>query len=273
MIAAQRQVKTVRVDGRANHELGEALNAAFAWWREAGVDCDFADIPTHWLAAPEDAESIAGQPAALPSALPTGPSASAIAARANQRAAAAPAFIPENLPTDLPGFTDWWLAEPLLDGGRSGGRVAPRGPVGADLMVLVPYPEEADDSARLLSGPHGRLLDAMLAAMAIAPDAAYVASVLPRHTPHADWAALHTQGFAAVVSRHVALVAPRRLIAFGGTILPLLGHDPAQKTDSLFLFNHEEGTIPLLTERGFDGLLQKAAWKARFWKRWLDWMD
>lgn len=173
-------------------------------------------------------------------------------------------------PRDLASFAEWWLTEPSLDGGAARGRVPPRGLAGAALMVLVAAPE-ADDADHLLSGPQGRLLATMLAAMGIAPDQVYIASVLPRHTPLADWGGLAAGGIGAVLGHHVALVAPARIIVFGGNILPLLGHDPAQKTAVLRYFNQEGPSVPLLAAHDLGHLAGRPGAKAAFWWNWLEW--
>jgi len=172
-------------------------------------------------------------------------------------------------PRDLVGFAQWWLTEASLDHGVREGRVAPRGPAGAALMVLVGHPEPTDGE-RLLDGPEGRLLDAMLRAMGIAPEAVYVAAALPRHTPAADWADLARRGLGAVVRHHIALAGPQRLLVFGSGALSLLGNDPAQSAQNSSQFYHEGRSIALLGARDL-GLLARSAWKARFWHDWLDW--
>ena len=43
------------MDMPRDHTLGESLAAALDWWREAGVDGDFADEPRNWLEKPEAA--------------------------------------------------------------------------------------------------------------------------------------------------------------------------------------------------------------------------
>lgn len=257
MIAALRQVKTLNMDWRANLPLGEQVEAAIDWWRDAGVDGDLLAEAQNWLAEPESpaagqAQAMAPRPA--PVAPPPEPARPALAADA--------------LPADLPGFIDWWLAEPLLDDGRTTGRVPPRGNTGADLMVLVMHPE-AEDRENLLSGPQGRLLDAFLSAAGIAPDRAYVASALPRHTPHADWADAQARGLGLALARHVTLVAPRRLIVFGGNILPLLGNDLPNSADSLRRFNQGDVSVPLLAERDLAAYVERPRGKAGLWQRWL----
>lgn len=239
-------------------DIHQQIAAAFDWWREAGVDSDFADEPKNWIAPAEpavDAQAPFPPPRQFVAPAPAVP--------------AAPALDLSALPADLPAFIDWWLADPLLDAGRTAGRVPPRGSVGADLMVLVPHPEE-EDRANLLSGPHGRLLNAILQAMGTPPDAAYVASALPRHTPHADWPAAAAAGMGAVLARHVKLVAPRRLIVFGNSILPLLGNDLPNSPADLQQFNHEGASVALLVARDL-ALLERPKWKAGFWQRWLEW--
>jgi uracil-DNA glycosylase len=236
------------------------LAGALDWWREAGVDHCFADAPRQWLASPVAAESPDLQTPAPLNAAPQRPTTA-------QR----PVIGGEGpLPATLAEFREWWLIEPSLDSGQVQGRVPSRGGAGARVMVLVPDPE-AEDREMLLSGPKGALLAAMLAAMGIAPDQACLASVLPRHTPHADWAALQQDGIARVLAQHIALAAPQRLIVFGSNILPLLGHDPAITAQSLHEFNHEGLSIPLLPAMELGVLLSGPRRKASFWQRWLDW--
>jgi len=253
-----RQVKTPSMRNRPYESgeihLGDQISAALAWWRDAGVDRDFHDTPQSWLAAAEPEPAIAAAPAA-PVRPPEAP---------------APTIARAGLPDDLTRFGEWWMTEPSLDGGRSADRVPPRGPSGAKLMILVPHPERTDED-RLLAGPQGRLLDAMLAAMGIAPDETYYASALPRHTPHADWAGIAALGMPAILARHVALARPARVLAFGNVILPLLSNDPTKNSDDLDQLNHESGSVPLLVGRDLAMLLERPGWKSRVWTRWLDW--
>jgi len=234
------------------------LAAALDWWRQAGVDSDFADMPQPWLAEPGDDKPAPGlTPSAPATALTEAPPAARIGGD------------PASWPADLGAFHGWWRTEPTLDGGPAESRVPPRGPAGAELMIVVGQPEQADTET-LLSGSDGRLLAAMLTAMRIAPDAIYLASALPRHAPARDWAELGRHGLGAVLRHHVALARPRRLLVFGEGVLPLLSHDPAQNAQNSSVFYHEGQTIPLLGGREL-GLFTRPAWKARFWRDWLDW--
>jgi uracil-DNA glycosylase len=239
----------------------EGLTAALDWWREAGVDCDFRDEPRDWLpahaevAVAADAQTsptpFAAKPAPVIEEPPVGGD-------------------PAAWPQRLEDFPAWWLSEPSLDHGIVMQRIAPRGPANAALMVLVDYPE-ASDRETLLSGPHGKLLSAMLRAFGIAEEQAYVAGVLPRHTPLPDWTALNAAGLGQVLAHHIALAAPQRLLALSAHISPLLGHDPALSAANLQEFNHGGQTIPLLVAPGLEDLIARPRRKAALWQRWLDW--
>lgn len=232
--------------------------AVVDWWRDAGVDLEFVDTARDWLARPDAAATAGGaQPFVVPEPPPP-PPAPKIGGNDTP------------LPATLEEFASWWMTEPSLDGGQVFDRVPPRGPAGADLMVLVDYPEQGD-SQRLLDGPQGALLDAILISFGIAPDAAYVASCLPRHTPMPDWEALAEAGLARIVAHHVTLVAPKRLIVLGAHISSLLGHDPAKTANPLPRFNHEGGNLPVLVAPGLVRLGTRPRDKASLWSAWLDW--
>lgn len=242
---------------RGGSDWKKDLAGALDWWRDAGVDLAFADRAHSWIAPAAEVED---RPAAAP--------------------ADAPVAAPEPIrlvggdrggwPQELSAFADWWLAEPALDPGPMDERVAPRGPAGAELLLLVEHPER-DDRDRLLSGPEGALLHAFLKAAGIAPDAAYFASALPRCTPLPDWAALKREGLGAVVAHHLALARPKRVILFGATVSSLLDHDPTQSDQNLRILNHENQTVPVLVAPGLGSMLARPARKAALWGRWLDW--
>ncbi|MFM5948474.1 MAG: hypothetical protein ACKOPM_04475 [Novosphingobium sp.] len=266
MIAVQGEVKTrlVTLSGpsnRASGPLAGDIAAALDWWREAGVDFDYDEAARDWLAGSAPAATDQPEPAAfVPPPPPPAPPAPKIGGDR------------QSWPTDLQGFSQWWLEEPSLDSGQVFGRVAPRGPADAELMVLVDHPE-AEDSEGLLSGERGRLLNAILAAIGIAPDQAYVASLLPRHMPLPDWAALAGAGLGDLALHHVALAAPRRLISFGPHVSSLLGHDPTKSAEPLRHFYHVGPSIPALAAPGLDTLMARPRGKAALWRALLDWQQ
>lgn len=251
------------MDNARNHALEYAVAGALDWWHEAGIDFTFADDPADWLACAKVTEAA---PVAAP-APPENEPRRDFAPRSD----VSPLDL-ASMPANLAAFREWWLSEPSLDEGRTAGRVPPRGVAGAGLMVIVPEPER-EDSDRLLSGPQGKLLDAILSAMGIAQERTYVASVLPRHTPAPDWSGMAARGMDEVLARHIALAAPQRILAFDGNILPLLGNAPAQGPAVLRTFNHEGASISLLAVRGLQRLIERSSWKRELWRAWLDWTE
>ncbi len=245
-----------------NSNLTDEITAAFEWWRDAGVDFDFTDEITDWLAEPQTqqvVEAAESAPKAVHEPVEPAP-------------ATATDLLGADPPQDLAAFHTWWMEEPGLDQIGPRGRIAPRGEAGAELMVLVLDPEE-DDRDHLLSGPQGKLLSRMFAAMGLGESQVYLATALPRHTPMADGKTLARAGYAQVLLHHIELVRPKKVLAFGTNILPLLQHNAAQDPQSLREINHDSASTPLLAAEGLDSMLAMPRLKARFWRRWLEWMD
>lgn len=247
------------MDQRPNPDFLDNITGALDWWRDAGVDCDFLDEPIEWLAAPED-ESAPPAQRRRPRPVEAQPETPPPPARID----------PALLPATLGAFAPWWLAEPLLGDGDPAARIAPQGRAGAEIMVVVEEPE-AEDTATLLSGPQGRLLDAILASLGTRREDAYLASALPRHMPGADWPAMAARGIGQVLAHHVALVAPKRLFVLGGNVLPLIGHESPHRPAILRSFNHEGGSIPLLACWALPAFLAQPRAKPVLWQGLLEW--
>ena len=256
--------------------LAREFEASLAWWRAAGVDCDYSDDVTAWLAdAPLEAAAAKGT--ATVGTPRTAPPPQQPAEAAHQRAAkvaptSAPATIRRNLlgdspPGDLAAFRQWWLAAPELDQARLYPRIAPRGDRGAAVMVLVQQPEERDRE-RLLDGPQGQLLANILAAMGLDDSAIYLASALPCHTPMADLSAVGAGGMDAVLAHHIALAQPKRLLVLGTGLAAMLGQHDDQPLREI---NHGAGKVPVMVSETLDAMMDMPRLKARFWKRWIAW--
>ena len=243
------------------HPLSAQVAAALDWWRDAGVETDCDDSPAGWLNEPDTVRPHGESPAAQAPAKAAPPAAPLEKPIAGPHA---------EWPRDLAGFARWWMEAAELEFGGTGARIPPRGAAGSRLMVLVAMPEE-EDSDQLLSGPQGHYLAAVLGALGVAAQDCYFASPLPRHVPAADFHALARAGLGDLLRHHLALAAPRRVVAFGANLLPLLGHDPAQDAQSLPPFNHDSGEIPIFPARRLDVLLARPQERARFWRRWLEW--
>ena len=247
------------MDRRTALPLAEQIAAAQAWWREAGVDLAFSDEPQGWLAEPEEEEAPV-RPTVSAAALPVEPERSRIGGD------------PAGWPQDLDGFHRWWLEEPSLDRGGMRPRIAPRGPQGAPLAVLVPMPE-AEDADRLLSGPQGRLVASMLQAMGFDPEAVYIAAALPRYEVVPDWAALGRDGLGEVLRHHLALAAPERLIVLGRDVSPLLRHDWTQPAPAVDEIAIQARKLPVMTSFSPARLLEQPGLRKRLWQQWLEWSE
>jgi len=239
--------------------LAEQIAAAQDWWREAGADLAFADDAQTWLAAANEGGPDQVATANLPVASPA-PVQTLIG---GGRAA---------WPRDLAEFRRWWVADASLDAGGTHPRIAPRGPEGASLAVLVAMPE-AGDTEMLLSGPQGGLITAIADALALARDDLYLASALPRHATMPDWNALRSRGLGELLLHHLALAAPRRLLILGRDVLSLLGHDPAQSAPGIGEIAIQDRQVPLLASYQPVRLLQRAQWRAGLWQRLLQWTE
>lgn len=174
-------------------------------------------------------------------------------------------FWGDSPPTSLEAFRDWWLTSPDLGAG-SFARIAPSGPAGAPLMVLVPDPESRDES-ELLSGPQGRLLTRILAAMGLSRSECYLASALPRHTPMADLAGLAAGGMARVTTHHIALAAPRQVLVFGQGLSAFL----VPENRPLREINQDRLSPPFMITETLGSMLDMPQLKAKFWRRWMEW--
>ncbi|MGB3739437.1 MAG: hypothetical protein WA948_08800 [Pontixanthobacter sp.] len=235
--------------------------AAFEWWATAGVDCDFTDDVTAWLAPNTPTNSDDAPNAGVRRAKPAAPRASPVKKFAGE---------PGDWPGTVGEFQQWWRESSEVDDAGSYPIVGPRGASGAAIMIIVGEPEENDD-ATLLSDAQGRLVANILRAMGTPPETAYFASVLRRHTPLPDWTALAQAGVGDLLAHHVKLVSPARVVTFGRTIPPLLGHDMAQGAPLSFEIGEEDFPIPTLAAPSLAELLRSGPRRKRFWNNWLNW--
>lgn len=246
--------------------LADEFAAALEWWKEAGVDSDFADDATDWLAEaetqkgpPSPSEQIAPQPK-KPKAAAAPPPAKRIG---GDKA---------GWPTELAAFQSWLVESKDVDDGGAFPVIPSRGVTGSELMVIVSEPEE-NDRDRLLSGPQGKLLSGMMRATGLEEDALYLAPVLRRHTPMPDWPSMAAAGLGELLAHHIALAAPKRILTFGRNIPALLGNDTAQGAAILHQLDHEGGSIPAMGVSSLAEMLRSAGRRQRFWQSWLEWTD
>ena len=244
----------------------DELASAFSWWRDAGVDQDFTDDATAWLVEEDARPALDAEPEAHSVPAKHVPAQSVPQSPKVERVD----LLGSSPPETLDAFREFWMEAPGLDAIGPRGRVPPRGEPNAQLMVLVTDPEQGDRD-RLLSGPQGELLEAMLRAMGFDEGQIYFASALPRHTPMADTPAIAAGGMDAVTLHHIALAQPEAVLVMGTNILPLIGGISTKEPQSLREINLTGSSKPALLTDGLDSLTAMPRLKARFWRRWIEW--
>ncbi len=244
----------------------ESLEGALDWWREAGVDADYLDEASGWLAEPEPDDAVTAPP---PPAPPPIERKTPLQRALEQGETAAARIDRAALPDTLEKFREWWMTEASLSSGALDRRVPPRGVAGARLMLLLPQPFE-DDAEGLLTGGAAKFVDAMLGAMGIAAHEAYIASALPAPMAMPDWGQLAAGGLGEIAKAHIGLAAPQRVILFGRAQLALFGKTPEDARAPLSL-DCAGKSFPLLAAPDLRNLARSAARRESFWNRWLDW--
>ncbi len=250
LLAGRGKVKTClgTMDSRSPLTLAEQVAAAHDWWRDAGVDSQFDDDPRNWLERPAKPVEEALPPAGPVKAAP---SCRSSAWRSRIGLAADPPRLRSVVAGQRRARHRRHGAEdrpPRYGRGRADGsraharRDRPRPPV----------VRSTRQAHRATCSPR----------WACAEDAAYIASALPRHAHHPDWAALAARDLGKVLAHHVNLVAPKRLLVLGRAMLPLFGHDPAQAGAKPRPIALESCAVPALVSFGPDALLQTPRFRA-----------
>jgi DNA polymerase len=166
---------------------GLALSA-LDWWGLAGVDMLVDEAPRDWLArAPAPAPAVP---------MPTEP------------ARPAP-------PADLPSLRRWLLTDATVPGPARARHDATGDPTGG-VMIVTDMPETGDrGTGDLLTGDAGALFDRMLAAIGLSRAGLYLAPFSPARPATGKLPKDACHLLHEVMMRHIALVAPKRLLVLG----------------------------------------------------------
>jgi DNA polymerase len=186
------------MDGEAQFTNGE-LADLLEWWVEAGVDVAVAEEPRNWLNPPA-AQAAAG--------------------------AAPLANIAEPSHDTLAELQDWLASSVQLPlASASAKRILPHGPESASVMLLSDAPALEDlASGQPIGGDAWALAEKMLAAIGIAADQAYSASLTCFHAPGERMTDEDRTACAGLACKHIALARPKRLLLLGdGPCKALLG--------------------------------------------------
>jgi len=184
--------------------IAEARNA-LAWWLEAGVDVAVQEDARNWLASPPPK------------------------ARADAPVAAANVVAPSH--ETLAELQQWLASSAQLPlASATARRILPHGPENAAVMLLSDAPSLEDlGAAQPIGGPAWELAKRMLAAIGIAPEDAYSASLSCFNSPGVRMTKGDREACAEIARKHIALAKPKRLLLFGdGPAQALVGKPLAQ---------------------------------------------
>ena len=164
--------------------------STLGWWLQAGVDTAISESPRNWLKAPVPPPPNVRQPSvqAVSQALET-----------------------------LHLFRDWLGTAPSLPLAAAGtSRVMPQGQESAPVMLVAEMPAREDAAeGRPIGGEAWQLMTRMLAAIGIAAEDAYTATLSCFHAPGAKIRAEDLAECAAIARQHVTLAKPKRLLLLG----------------------------------------------------------
>jgi DNA polymerase len=188
--------------------IGEAeARSALGWWLQAGVDVALQEEPRNWLLPPTPRKPLApAEP--LPEANVAPPSHETLAA-----------------------LQDWLASSTKLPlASATARRIMPHGPENAEIMLLTEAPTLEDfASGQPIGGDSWELAKRMLAAIKIAPERAYSASLSCFNAPGARMTPAQREECAEIARQHIKLAKPSRLLLFGdGPCQALLGKPLAQ---------------------------------------------
>jgi DNA polymerase len=199
------------VVGGEGQSIGEAeARSALRWWLEMGVDVAVQEEARDWL------KPLPIRPASPPT-------------RAAEPVPVANLAQPSH--DTLAALQEWLASSTQLPlASATARRILPHGPENAAVMLLSDAPTLEDLTAgQPIGGEAWELAKRMLAAIGIAPDEAYSASLSCFNSPGARMSKSDREACAVIARRHIALAKPKRLLLLGdGTAQTLLGKPLAQ---------------------------------------------
>ena len=221
------------------------------WWLEAGVDTLVAEEPRAWLRPTSPVQAAAEEELAVPAPPQV---ATATAAAVDRQALAS-----------LDEF-HVWLREgsdlPLFQEGAA--RALPHGPANAEIMLIADLPDrECAAEGRPIGGASWELTARMLAAIGFKTDDAYVASLACFPAPAKRLDPRIAAQCVDDMKRHIALVAPKRLLLLGeGPAKALTGQNLLQARGRVHRIEHVPAVVTFHPRQ----LLQRSSDKAYAWR-------
>ena len=223
----------------------KAAASALEWWRDAGVDMFVEEEARDWLAR-------------------TPPPAPVTAAEA---VVAAP--VAEALPDTLEAFLEWRMGDAAPEAGWMTPRLGPTGPADAEWVIVTDVPE-IEDSERLMSGPAGRLLDRMLAAVGQSRESVYLLPLATARPVTGRIAPDDEPRLAELARHHLTLLKPAKLLLLGQSASNVLAGTMGNSlTNPIRLVNHFGANTVTVASYHPRFLLERPAAKGEAWKHLL----
>lgn len=218
----------------------EELRSVLGWWQLAGVDVTVDDVPRQWLRV--RTEKSPAQPAPAPSS-------------------SAPV-----LPDTLEALVAWTLSPENL-AQLLGPRLGPVGNSASGVMLFTDMPDPEDGTqGELFSGPPGRLLDNMLAAIGRDRASTYIASFAPARPMGGMLDQPLHEELCRVARRHASAASPRVLLLLGDTTTrAFTGMGLAEARGSIHSINLDCGNVRAIATFHPRFLLKQPACKADAW--------
>ncbi|MCW3797436.1 uracil-DNA glycosylase [Sphingomonas sp. BN140010] len=239
----------VRVGGNSGTVDAAEAASLLGWWLEAGVDTLVAETPRAWLRTASPVQAASDEELA--------PAATSLAI--------SPASVDRQALSSLEEFHGW-LREgsdlPLFQAGAA--RALPHGPANAGIMLIADLPDrECAAEGRPIGGASWELTTRMLAAIGFKPEDAYVASLACFPAPAKRLDPRIAAQCVDDMKRHIALVAPKRLLLLGeGPARALTGQNLLQARGRIHRIDHVPAVVTFHPRQ----LLQRPSDKAYAWR-------
>jgi DNA polymerase len=196
-----------RIVGGEVETIGSAeARSALGWWLDCGVDVAIQEEARDWLKPPPP------KTPPLPKPVPV-------------------TNLTQPDHETLTALQEWLASSTQLPlASATARRILPHGPENAAVMLLSDAPTVEDLTAgQPIGGEAWELAKRMLAAIGIAADEAYSASLSCFNSPGTKMSKSDREACAVIARRHIALARPKRLLLLGeGPAQTLLGKPFAQ---------------------------------------------